>query len=177
MAWCRPFVHVRAGKIPAQHQTCGVDLPRMTRPHSEDETLSAPAPAADEAQSRLWAMLLHLSMLGGCFIPLAGFLAPIVIWRIKRDELPQIDAHGRAAANWILSSALYGALLLVLFYVSLFFSIGGLLWLPIMSVAWLLCAVWMILPVIAGIRAHQGHAWRYPLAIPFFRQRSTAQDL
>ncbi len=148
----------------------------MTPPHSVDETLAATAPSAEEAQSRLWAMLLHLSLLGGFIIPFAGLLAPVVIWRTKRDELPKIDSHGRAAANWLLSSALYGALFFVLFYVSLLFSVGGLLWLPILSVAWLLCAVWIILPVIAGIRAHQGHEWRYPLAIPFFRPQSTADD-
>ena len=60
-----------------------------------------------EKQTRKWALLLHLSMLAGYAVPLAGLVAPIVIWQVKKDELPEIDRHGKNAVNWIISHIIY----------------------------------------------------------------------
>ena len=62
---------------------------------------------AMEKETRQWAMLLHLSMLAGYAVPLAGLVAPIVIWQIKKNELPAIDEHGKNAVNWIISHIIY----------------------------------------------------------------------
>lgn len=132
--------------------------------HSPDETLSPTEPPTEaralvpSPNPRTWAMILHMSTLAGVIIPLAGVFAPIVIWRIKRSELPELDPHGRAAANWILSATIYGLVAIALCTVFV-----GFLLLPV------LCVLWVVLPIIAGVKAHEGVEWRYPLAIPFFR--------
>ena len=63
-------------------------------------------------------MILHLSML--LSFSLVGVIAPIVIWQIKKEQYPILDAHGRNAANFMLSMFIYGivcALLCVAFIV------------------------------------------------------------
>lgn len=105
----------------------------------------------------LWGMILHLSMLLGVALPLVGFVAPIVIWQVKKQSIPGIDEHGRAAVNWMLSSLIYAV-------------IGGLLVLLVIGIPLLILLgiLGVVFPIIAGIKASDGQAWRYPLSIPFF---------
>src|SRR5687768_4579326 len=59
-------------------------------------------PEAFARETNQWAMFLHLSLLAGFVVPLAGLVAPIVIWQIKKTELPEIDIHGKIVMNWII---------------------------------------------------------------------------
>jgi uncharacterized Tic20 family protein len=112
--------------------------------------------AADsrEISARQWALFLHLSLL----IPVIGLFVPIVVWQLKKDVLPGIDAHGRNAANWIISKIIYFVVSLVLMIVII--GIPMILALGVVSI---------VFPIIAAIKANGGEAWRYPLAISFFR--------
>lgn len=111
--------------------------------------------AAD--QTRFWAMLLHFSLLAGYVAPLAGFIAPIVLWQVKKDELPEIDEHGKNATNWLISHLIYFVLCIPLCFVVIGF--GLLMILGVLAI---------VFPVIAGIKANNGEVWRYPLSIRFF---------
>src|SRR5207248_4635078 len=51
--------------------------------------------SAQEQQTRQWALFLHLSILAGFVVPFAGLIVPIVIWQLKKAELPGIDVHGK----------------------------------------------------------------------------------
>lgn len=110
-----------------------------------------------EAQTRQWAVLLHLSQFAGYVIPLGGLILPLVIWQMKRSELPGIDAHGKVVANWIVSEVIYGAMFLVLMFV--------LIGIPLLLVLLLLSVVF---PVIGAIKANQGTVWKYPLSLRIF---------
>ena len=119
----------------------------------------APVVVVDvEQQTRQWAMFLHLSLLAGFLLPMAGLIVPIIIWQVKKTELPGIDAHGKIVANWIISALLYGlgcfVLLFVLVGVPLFMVLG---------------VISIIFPIIGGIKANNGEVWKYPLSIPFFK--------
>jgi hypothetical protein len=59
------------------------------------------APDRDR-MARQWAMLLHLSTLAGFIAVGAGFIAPIVIWQIKKTDYPELDPHGKNVANWLI---------------------------------------------------------------------------
>jgi uncharacterized Tic20 family protein len=117
-----------------------------------------PSPVNREQQTRQWAMFLHLSMLANFVLPPAGLVAPIVIWQLKKDELPGIDAHGKNAVNWIISAVIYGLvsalLVLVLIGIPMLIALGVLT---------------IIFPIIAGIKANNGEVWKYPLTIPFVK--------
>ncbi|MFK7737276.1 MAG: DUF4870 domain-containing protein [Pirellulaceae bacterium] len=109
-----------------------------------------------DKETRTWAMFLHLSLLAGYAIPLAGLVAPIIIWQIKKDELPAIDAHGKMALNFIISMFLYSLIAFVLTFV----VIGFFLFLALAAAA-------VIMPIIAAIKANKGELWNYPLIIKF----------
>lgn len=111
-----------------------------------------------ERKTRQMAMFLHLSMLAGFIIPFAGLLVPILIWQMKRDELPLIDAHGKNAVNWIISGLIYTVICLVLSFL--------LIGIPL-SIA--LGVVSIVFPIMAAIKGNNGEVWTYPLAISFFK--------
>ncbi len=108
-----------------------------------------------ERDFRQWAMFLHFSvLLGLVVVPIAGWIAPIVIWQIKKDEFPEIDEHGRIVVNWMISSFIYG---IVSFFL-IFLVIG----IPMMAA---LGVVSVVFPLIGGIKANQGEIWPYPLSL------------
>jgi uncharacterized Tic20 family protein len=113
---------------------------------------------ASDRATRNWATILHLSMLAGYLVPLAGLIVPIVIWQVKKPALPELDRHGKNAANWIISELLYAVVCLFL----VFAMIG----IPLLV---LLCLLGIIFPVMACIKASNGVVWKYPLSISFFK--------
>ena len=120
--------------------------------------MSTAQPSVDDRQVRQWALVLHLSLLAGFLIPLAGMVAPIIIWQLKKEEVPGLDAHGKVVANWIISSIIYGGVSVLLIFV--------LIGIPLIL---LLCLVGVIFPIIGGIKASDGEVWKYPMSITFFR--------
>lgn len=58
---------------------------------SEIEPVTAP-PGTDK-EARMWATLLHLSLLAGLLIPMGGLVVPVVIYILKKDEFPSLNAH------------------------------------------------------------------------------------
>ncbi|HSW44611.1 MAG TPA: DUF4870 domain-containing protein [Phycisphaerae bacterium] len=124
----------------------------------EQAQLAINGPAAVDQQTRQWAMFLHLSLLAGFLVPFAGLLVPIVIWQLKKEELPGIDAHGKIAVNWIISAILYAVVCILLVFV-----IVGI---PLLIA---LGTVGIIFPIVGGINANNGKVWRYPLSITFLK--------
>lgn len=118
---------------------------------------SVASPATD-AQTRQWAMFLHLSTLLGFVVPFLGLVAPILIWQLKKEEMPALDAHGKSVANWLISSFLYALGCVVLSFV--------LIGIPLLVVLGLLCIVF---PIIGGIKANDGELWHYPMTIKFLK--------
>jgi uncharacterized Tic20 family protein len=113
--------------------------------------------AQTQPQVGQWALFLHLSQLAGFVIPLAGWIAPILIWQLKKQEMPALDAHGKVVVNWILSELIYGTICVILIFV----VIG----IPLLIVLMLLG---IIFPIIGAIKADNGEVWKYPLSIRFF---------
>ena len=112
---------------------------------------------ATDSEARQWATFLHLSLLAGLLIPGAGFILPIVLWQVKKDELPGIDAHGKVVANWLVSSLIYGAICGLLCFV--------LIGLPLLAILGLLS---FIFPIIGAIKANEGTLWTYPMSLRIF---------
>lgn len=118
--------------------------------------MAQPLFPADQ-ETRQWATFLHLSLLAGVLVPGAGFVLPIVLWQIKKNELPGIDAHGKVVANWIISALIYGVIGGMLVFV--------LVGLPLLGILGLLT---LIFPIIGAIKANEGELWVYPLSLKVF---------
>ena len=110
--------------------------------------------------AKWWTVALHLSQFAGYAVPLAGFVVPIVIWQVTKDDYPEIDEHGRTVANWIISHLLY-------ILISALLTIIG-IGIPLLIV---LAILGIVFPIIGAIRASQGQYWPYPLTIQFLTPR------
>ncbi|MEN8235405.1 MAG: DUF4870 domain-containing protein [Actinomycetota bacterium] len=110
-----------------------------------------PVPDPVSSESRGWAAAAHLVPLIGF-----GFIAPLVIWLMKRDEDPFIEYHGREALNFQISFMIY-----MIASALLMFAIIGFLLLPVV-------AIWgFVVMIIAGVKGANGEFYRYPLIFRF----------
>ena len=121
--------------------------------------LPASAPAPNLVTVRTWTAFCHASALLGVFVHFPGHLIPpLIVWLLKRDESPEIDAHGKEAVNFQISMLIYNIVAAVFCIVLI-----GFLLLPLL---WILNAVFVI---IAAIKASDGELYRYPLTIRFIQ--------
>src|SRR5947209_1924763 len=103
-----------------------------------------PAPTPDE---RTMGMLAHL-------LGIIGFLGPLIIWLIKRDQSPFVNDQGKEALNFhltLLIGWVIGAALIVA-------CIGPF----IMLAVWI---VGLIFSIMGALKAKEGIPYRYPFAI------------
>ena len=106
-------------------------------------------------EERQWAAFAHLA---GLFVlilpPIGGFVGPMIIWILKKDDMPFVREQGREAINFqitmLLAMLVSGALILALI---------GLVLLPIVVV------VDFVLIVVATLSASDGRAYRYPFSL------------
>jgi uncharacterized protein len=114
-------------------------------------------PKADD--TNMWAMFIHLSALSGLIgVPFGHVAGPLVLWLIKRDGSEILDAHGKEALNFQISSYIYGIAAAILILV-----LVGIVLLPLVLLGNL------ILTIVGAIKANNGELYRYPLTIRFFK--------
>lgn len=122
----------------------------------------AGTPSKDERQ---WAMFAHLSaLLGGLLTSAFGgwgfFIGPLVIWLMKKDEMPFVADQAKEALNFNITVSAIFLILLVLTVVTL--GIGILISGPLMLVVGIGA---LVLIILAAIKANEGVAYRYPLTV------------
>ena len=116
-----------------------------------------PAGLSPDNSEKQFALFVHLSALIGFFIPFGNIIAPLVMWQIKKNESAFIDDQGKEAVNFNLTLLIIGLALLLLTLIT--FGLGALLTAPL---GLALCVAWLIFAILAGIKANEGIAYRYP---------------
>lgn len=105
-------------------------------------------------------MIVHLSALSGIVLPVpfANIVVPLIIWHVKRDELPFVAEQGKEVLNFqiTVTIALIVSAILILVLI-------GFLLLPLVAIAAL------VLTVLGGVKASSGEPYRYPFAIRFLQ--------
>lgn len=115
----------------------------------ENSTPVQPAPAPTNSSDKVLMIVSHVSVF------FAPFLVPFVIWLVKRHEPDPVAAHAAEALNFHLSWLLYSLCAMPLI------ALMG-LGIPILV---LLAVSYVVLAVIAALRASDGVLYRYPLTI------------
>ena len=128
-------------------------------------TQSAPTPGSPESQARTWNMLCHLSALAGFIIPFGNMLGPLLIWQIKKNEIPSTNIHGKAALNFQITVTLAALAGMVVAVILSFFCVGFLL-IPLVI---LIGLAGLIFAIIAGIKANNGEDYKYPFSLELVR--------
>lgn len=131
----------------------------------EQETTQPQAEASRSIERKPWGIdektfliLMHLSLLSGFIIPFGSIVLPLAMWLTNKDEFPEVDAHGKVIANWIVSFAIY-----MIGCAVLSFALIGI------PLAILISIYAVVVVVIASIKASDGQLWHYPGAIKFFK--------
>jgi uncharacterized Tic20 family protein len=129
-----------------------------------ETSLPTPPPVGGTAPAvfsnvRTWNILCHASALLGVFFHFPGhLLGPLIVWLAKRDDSPEIDAHGKESLNFQISMLIYNVIAAVFCLVLIGFAF--------LAVLWVLNAV---LVIVASIQASDGKFYRYPMTIRFIQ--------
>jgi uncharacterized protein len=119
-------------------------------PELEKETPVAGEMKKDE---KTMGMLCHL-------LGLIGFVGPLIIWLIKKDEMPFVDQSGKESLNFQLTVLIA--------------------WMAMSAIAAVTCGLGAFLApfiliadvifcVMAAMKANDGVAYRYPVTIRFIK--------
>ncbi len=114
--------------------------------------------AMTDNEARQWGMFIHFGILAGYVIPLAGFIVPIVMWQMKKNDHELVDAHGKNVVNWLITAFLAGCV----FFVLAFILIG----IPLL---WALGILNILFAIVGGLKANNGEVWAYPFTVRFLR--------
>ena len=96
----------------------------------------------------------HLSQLLEVVTGIGGFLVPLVIWLVKRDEILHLDAQAREILNFRISMFIY-----ILLCIPLLLLGVGFIGLVVIGIFYL------VFPILNAIRANNGDEPRYPLTL------------
>jgi uncharacterized Tic20 family protein len=111
-----------------------------------------------DKDERLWGMLCHLSAFTGFVIPLGSVLGPLIVWMIKKDEMPFVNDQGKESLNFQLTMLIAMVISVILIFVFIgFFLLGALLIFQIIVI------------IVASIKANDGVRYRYPYTIRFIK--------
>jgi len=114
-------------------------------------------PSGVPQAERQWAMFAHLSTLSMFLgIPFGNILGPLIIFLIKKDEMPFGGSQAKEALNFQISMTIYtivsGILVLIFVGVLLLFA---------------LLVIFIVFTIIAAVKSNEGQFYRYPLTIRF----------
>lgn len=109
----------------------------------------------DDKQARIWGMFCHLASLSlWVGVPFGHLVGPLIVWLVKKDEMPLVDEQGKESLNFQISMTLYlicaGILCIILIGIPLLIA---------------LIVAQIALAIVAGIKVSGGETYRYPFTI------------
>jgi uncharacterized Tic20 family protein len=120
-----------------------------------DPNLPPVTPAPPTENERTWGMLAHLSALVGLVLPLIGnILGPLLVWLTKREQSAFIATHAKEALNFNIMVTLAGVVCGFLALIFIGFLLGTALFIA-----------WLVMTLVAAIRASEGVPYHYPLSL------------
>jgi len=109
----------------------------------------------------IFCTMMYLACFAGYVVPYVGIILPIIMWLVNKDQDASgiINQHGRNVLNFIISINICA---IIAFFLCFIFCIGIPLLLAVFIVS-------LVVPVIAAVKAHEGHVWPIPFCIRFFK--------
>ncbi len=113
---------------------------------------------SEKKQDSQLLYLMHLSQLLNLVTGMGGFIVPLIIWLVKRDEIENLDYEGKEILNFQISIFIYFILssIMIVFLVGFVF-IG------------FVTIVAIVTPILQANKSKAGEEVRYPLTIRFIR--------
>lgn len=107
--------------------------------------------ASPGIEERNWAVGCHLAALSGFISGIGFILGPLIVWLVKKDELPFVSDQGKEALNFQIT--------MVLCFVASCFLILVLIGIPLLI---LLCLFNLACMIVAAVKSSEGRLYRYP---------------
>jgi uncharacterized Tic20 family protein len=126
------------------------ETPAEQNVNTEQPVSAAPAEVSKDEKNM--AMLCHLLAI------FTGFLGPLIIWLIKKEDSKFVDDQGKEALNFQLSVLIA----IIISSVLTVICIGAIM----------LMAVWIVdivFCIMAAVKTSKGEAYRYPVNIRFIK--------
>ncbi len=101
-------------------------------------------PTSDE---RVLGILSHILAI----VPGVGIFGPLVIWLIKKDESPFVEANAKESLNFQLTMLIAYAICWILVFVIIGAFFFGVIW-----------VLNLILVIVASVKASENKIYRYP---------------
>ena len=112
--------------------------------------------AKKEAKTKIEESDKTLPVLTHILTLVAGFIAPLIILLVSKDE--NAKKHSKNALNWQFSLMIY----LLISFVLMLILIGFLLFFALIILN-------LVFAIMAAVKAGNNELWKYPLAIHFFK--------
>ena len=104
-------------------------------------------------------VLTHLSQLLDFVSGVGGFIVPLIIWLIKKDEIVDMDRQGKEILNFRISMFIY-----ILICIPLILLLGlGILGLIVIGFFYL------IFPIVNAVKVSNGQEPNYPLTLKIIK--------
>ncbi len=104
------------------------------------------------SDEKTMGMLAHLLMI------FTGFVGPLIIWLIKKDQSRYVDVQGKEALNFSISVSIYTIGLWIVGFILSFIYIGCLF----LAMVPLVYIGALILAILGTMKANEGKIYRYP---------------
>ena len=117
-----------------QNSYLGTDSEPVVAPSNDDKTM---------------ATLSHVLTL------VAGFIAPLIIYLIKKDQSAFVAHHARESLNFQIT--------IFIIVVALFITIVGIL------LVWVVAIISLVFVIMATIKASEGKLYKYPFTLRFIK--------
>lgn len=151
-----------------------VACPNCGTVNGGDSAAAPPArPAQVRSDSRGWAIAAHLSGLGVGLLSAAslGFVGPLVIWLLRKDDDVFVEHHAKEALNFqltVLVVLIASVLLAIPAVIVGVLTLGvGLIVMALVALA--AAVLWFVLPIVATVKAGNDEGYRYPFTVRFIR--------
>ena len=105
-------------------------------------------------EERTMGMVAHLISLIGFVIPFGNVIGPLVIWLMKKDTMPFVEDQAKESLNFNITIAIAAIVCSLLMLVLI-----GFVLLPIVAIAWI------VLTIMAAMKANAGEMYRYPFTL------------
>jgi uncharacterized protein len=126
-------------------------------PFSPEPLPPTPGPSSNPSAHQ-WKVILHASAFAGLFCPFGSVLGPLIVWLIKKTEIPSLETEGRKVLNFQISFVIY-------FVVSAILAAA----LSCLHVPFILPfavgVTWLVLTIMGTVKTSNGEDYVYPLSI------------
>lgn len=120
-----------------------------------------PSPGPVDPATQQWKVILHASAFAGFLIPFGNILGPLIVWLIKKVELPLIEPEGRKVLNFQVSYMIYGVAAVIIA------TVGSCLYVPII-LPLVVAIAWLVFTIIGTVKASNGEDYQFPYVLKLF---------